>query len=130
MLIGVGVVVYVFGNPDLPMDALPLRLVPRLRKKFPQATFEIKDPNEEWDVPERLIVIDTVVGIDDVQIFRGLNNFARAPRVSMHDFDALTQLRLLQKIGQLKEVAIIGVPPKIEQKKAFEYISALLEKMV
>ena len=114
--------IFIFGNPDLPMDALPLRLVPQLQARFPQHEFLIKDPNEEWEVPEKLIVIDTVKGIESVQVFHGLDAFSRAPRVSMHDFDALTQMRLLQKIGQLKEVAIIGVPPDIGQQPALELV--------
>ncbi|MEK7537467.1 MAG: hypothetical protein AAB619_00640 [Patescibacteria group bacterium] len=122
-------IIYVFGNPDLPVDALPIRLVPQLRAKFPQATFAIKDPNEEWDVPERLIVIDTVKGIDEVKEFNGLDSFASAPRVSMHDFDALTQLRLLQKLGKLKEITIIGVPPETKDNEALEAVVALLEKI-
>lgn len=121
--------VFVFGNPDLPMDALPLRLVPKLRAKFPQMMFEVKDPNEEWDVPERLIVIDTVKGIDDVKEFHGLDSFASVPRVSMHDFDALTQLRFLQKLGTLKEVTIIGVAPEMDDAKAYTDVSALLLRL-
>ena len=83
-------------------------------------------PNEEWDVPERLIVIDTVKGIDQVQVFHGLETFSRAPRVSMHDFDALTQMRLLQKLGKLKEVTIIGVPPEIDEAEALKSVEQLL----
>lgn len=121
-------IIFVFGNPDLQMDALPLRLVPQLQAKFPKHEFLIKDPNEEWDVPEKLVVIDTVRGINEVTKFDGLGSFASAPRVSMHDFDALTQLRFLHKLGKLKEVTIIGVPPKLDKRKAFDNISALLEK--
>lgn len=118
--------VFVFGNPDLPIDSLPLRLVPQLKKIFPQHEFLIKDPNEEWGVPERLIVIDTVKGIDQVKEFHGLDSFSSAPRVSMHDFDALTQLRFLQKLGKLKEVTIIGVSPDIHEQQALASVTALL----
>lgn len=128
--VGAAMTIFIFGNPDLPMDALPLRLVPQLRAKFPQATFAIKDPNEEWDVPERLIVIDTVKGINEVKEFHGLDAFSSAPRVSMHDFDALTQLRFLQKLEKLKEVTIIGVPPEMDEQKALEDIVSLLKKIV
>lgn len=115
--------IFVFGNPDLPEDALPLRLVPQLRQKFPDLTFEIKDPNEEWDVPERLVVIDTVKGIASVQVFTTLDTFSATPRVTMHDFDALTQMRLLQKLGKLKQVSIIGIPPDIEEQSALASVT-------
>jgi Ni,Fe-hydrogenase maturation factor len=120
------VTVYVFGNPDLPGDTLPIRILPRLQQRFPEATFEFKDPNEEWDVPERLIVIDTVQGIGEVQLFRGLESFSRTPRVSMHDFDALMQLRLLEKIGKLKEVIVIGVPPEGDEAHVLQSVEEAL----
>lgn len=103
--------VFVFGNPDLPGDALPLMILPRLRERFPGSTFETKDPNEEWEVPEHLTVIDTVQGIDRVTAFPSLELFDRTPNLTVHDFDALSQLRLLQKLGKLKSVRVIGVPP-------------------
>jgi len=120
--------VYVLGNPDLPEDSLPVRLVPALRKACPDCIFEIKDPNEEWDVPERLTIIDTIVGIDSVQMFHDLDAFERTPRVSLHDFDALMQLRLLKKLGKLKEITVIGVPPAMEAQKALEAVIPFLHR--
>ena len=102
--------VYIFGNPDLPEDSLPLQLLPTLRKNFPDIKFEALDPNEEWDPPEELTVIDTVVGINEVTVYDNLETFSNTPRVTMHDFDALTNLRYLQKLGKIKKVKIIGVP--------------------
>lgn len=114
--------VYVFGNPDVPEDALPIRLVPELRKSCPNITFEVKDPNEEWDVPERLVVIDTIIGSDGIRVFEDLDGFERSPRVSMHDFDALTQLRLLQKLGKVKTVTVIGVPSAMDEAEALRSV--------
>jgi len=115
-------IIYIFGNPDLPMDSLPLRLLPQLRKQFPDITFEVKDPNEDWDVTEDLVVIDTAVGVKDVTVFNDLNSFTPAPRLSMHDFDALANMRLLQKIGKIKTVKIIGVPPEMGEEEAMEKV--------
>lgn len=121
--------VFIFGNPDLPQDALPLRLMPELRAKFPSITFAVKDPNEEWDVPPHLVVIDTVVGIDHVQEFEDLQPFVRSPRVSLHDFDALAQLRFLQKLGKLQQVTVIGVPPTITSIEASAAVTAALSRL-
>jgi len=114
--------VFVFGNPDLKMDSLPLRLLPELRRRLPATEFLVKDPNEEWDVPEELTIIDTVVGIAGPRLFPTLNDFAAAPRLTMHDFDAFANLRLLQKIGRLKSVRIIGLPPHFEEATAADFI--------
>ena len=114
--------VFIFGNPELPGDSLPLRLLPELKKLRPDVVFEIKDPNEEWDVPPELTVIDTVVGVTEPRVFASLDAFAAAPRLTMHDFDAYANLRLLQKLGRLKSVRVVGLPPDIEPRTALEFV--------
>lgn len=118
--------IFVFGNIDLEMDNLPLRILPELCKKFPEIEFVVKDPNEEWEVPEELVVLDTAVGIKEVTIFESLEKFSKVPRVGMHDFDALTNLRLLQKLGKIKKIKIIAVPQNISESEAIEKISEIL----
>ena len=39
--------VLVLGNPLIPEDSLPLKLLPKLRKKFPRIEFVEFDPNED-----------------------------------------------------------------------------------
>ncbi len=103
--------VFIFGNPDLPEDSLPLRLLPALRAAFPDVAFEVLDPNEEWEVPRHVVIIDTVVNLAEVAVFHDLSAFIAAPRVTCHDFDAYANLLLLKKLGKIEEVTIIGVPP-------------------
>jgi Ni,Fe-hydrogenase maturation factor len=122
--------IYVFGNPDLKMDSLPIRILPELRRKFPQIEFEIKDPNEEWEnLPEELVIIDTTIGIEKITIFDSLEKFAPAPRVSMHDFDTLANLRYLKKLGKIKKVKIIGIPYDIKKSEAIKKISKIISEM-
>jgi hypothetical protein len=119
---------YIFGNIDLPNDSLPLRILPELEEKFPEIDFYIKDPNEDWVVEDHINIIDTVVGIDDVTIFDGLEKFSAVSRVSVHDFDALTNLRLLQKLGKIKSVKIIGLPGEMAESEALKKVSALISQ--
>ena len=118
--------IYIFGNPDLPADSLPLKILPELRNKFPQLQFEVKDPNEEWDVPEELTIIDTVEGIEKVTIFDDLAKFVRVPRLTLHDFDALSNLLYLQKLGKLKKIKIIGLLPMAPPDEVLKVVSAIL----
>ncbi len=118
--------IFIFGNPDLPFDSLPLRILPRLKEKFPGIQCIMVDPNEEWNAPEEMVVIDTVTGIEKVTVLNGLERFTAAPRVTMHDFDALAQLRYLQKLGKIKKVTVLGVPPTISEDEAYEGVSATL----
>lgn len=118
--------VFVFGNPDLAQDSLALQILPELQKEFPQTEFIVQDPNEEWEVPEELIIIDSVVGIARVQVFDSLKEFTTSPRLTLHDFDALTNLRYFQKLGKLKKITIVGLPPLMPEKEALAKTKAVL----
>lgn len=107
--------IIVFGNPDLKMDSLPVRLLPRLRSARPDLDFRHLDPNEEWDLPADITVIDTVMGLDRPRVFETLDAFQSGPRLTMHDFDAYMNLRLLMKLGRLRSVRIIGLPPTLTE---------------
>lgn len=123
--------VFVFGNPDVPQDSLPVRLLPALRKKFPAIDFQVKDPNEEWEISENevLTIIDSAEGIREVTVFDSLERFVAAPRLTMHDFDALANLRLLQKLGKIKKIKVIGIPPAMPEQEALQKISAALSDL-
>jgi len=66
--------IYIFGNPDLDFDSLPFRILPELKKRFPKIDFETKDPNEELEMPEELVIIDTVKGIKQPHVFSKLSD--------------------------------------------------------
>ncbi len=114
--------VFVFGNPDLPADSLPLRLVPSLAAAFPQIEFATLDPNEDWDVPSHMHIIDTVAGLSEPAVFTDLGAFVAAPRLTCHDFDAYANLLLLKKLGKLTAVTIYGLPPEYDQNHAFVWL--------
>ncbi|MFA6105658.1 MAG: hypothetical protein WC725_03645 [Patescibacteria group bacterium] len=119
--------VFVFGNPDLKMDSVPLKIITELKNHFKDFDFITVDPNEEWEVPENLYIIDTVVGIKSPMIFNSLLTFKRAPNVTMHDFDAYANLRWLQKIGKLKDIKIYGLPPNILETEAMNFLKKYLK---
>lgn len=122
--------IYVFGNADFLFDSLPFRLLPALRKRFPHTTFEVKDSNEEWDIPDTLIMIDAVKGLGHVAEFSDLKNFSESPRISLHDFDIGSYLKYLKKLGKLKKIKIIGIPPMISEKKALEEVSVKIRSIL
>lgn len=122
--------VIVFGNPDLPMDALPLRMIPALQRQFPDVDFRVLDPNEDWNIPPDIIVFDTVVGISEPQIFHGLEDFHQTGKTSVHDFDAYMNITLLRKIGKLNTVSIVGVPPGRKEEEVLEAVTTLLKSFL
>lgn len=121
--------IYIFGNPDLEIDSLPIKLLPDLQKLYPHISFILKDPNEEWDIPPEMVVIDTALGLDKITVFNDLDSFHSGPHLSMHDFDALTNLRYMKKLGKLKKIKIIGIPPEIEKDVALEEIGKIIKNL-
>lgn len=119
--------IFVFGNPDIQKDSLPLKILPALREKFPAVDFRTKDPNEDFELPEGAVIIDAVAGLTAPRVFSSLDEFAPPPHVTLHDFDLWSHLRLLEKLGKLPErLRIIGLPPEISEKKAIDCLANFL----
>ena len=116
------------GNPDLPQDSLPLRLRPQLVKEFPRINFVIQDPLEEWPVKDRLIIIDTVEGLNEVRVFTSLDDFGATPLVTMHDFDLKNELSLRAKLWKLPPFVIIGLPPQLSAAEAIRQLKPVLSQ--
>jgi len=120
--------VYVFGNPDLEMDSLPIQMIPEMQRLFPEETFLVLDPNEDWgNLPNPMVIIDTVVGIKEPRLFDSLTGFEAPPKCSTHDFDAYENLRFLKKLGKLNEVKILGIPAGIEKGEALNFVGKTLQ---
>ncbi len=124
--------IYVLGNPLVKEDSLPLKLVPRLQKLFPQISFVIVDPNEDFPPREErdLIILDTVLGIKKPMIL-DLNSFEAKKKtpVSPHDYDLLLHLLLLKKTSKINSVKIISVPPSSKIESVLKVIVSLINQL-
>lgn len=120
--------VYVLGNPLDSHDRLPMKLLPQLREQCPQFEFTILDPTEElpFEKTLNLILIDTVIGIDKVTIFHDLSSFSLSPRISVHDYDLPLNLGILTKLGKIKDITVIGVPPEGNESQILKEIVDVL----
>ena len=121
--------IYVFGNPLLPFDSLPLKLIPELKKRFPKIEFLTIDPNENLKpINKELIIIDTVADIEKVTIFKDLKRLKTEKIYSAHDLDLAFNLKILEKIGELKNTVIFGVPQNIKKSEALEQLTRLIRE--
>lgn len=122
-----GVRVYIFGNPLLPFDSLPLKLAPRLADALPEFEFVIADPNENLRPENKeLFIIDTIEGIDKVVVIDDIDKIKIEKIYSLHDFDLGYNLKLLQKLGELERVKIFGVPMEGDEEKLLKQLIKLL----
>lgn len=122
--------IYIFGNPLLDFDNLPIKLAPDLREEFPELEFEVVDPNENMHPTDGvLIIIDTVINIDEPVLIDDIDDLELSPRYSMHDLDLAFNLKLLKKIGKLDKAFIIGLPPAIDQALALQETIRIIRKI-
>jgi Ni,Fe-hydrogenase maturation factor len=121
----------VFGNLLAQKDNLALKLLPRLRKEIPNIEFKEFDPTEnlEAEIQDgKLFILDVVEGINKIMIIKDIGQLKTDKIYSMHDFDLGFNLKLLKKIGKLKEIEIIGLPINMNEKEAVKEIKKILNQ--
>jgi Ni,Fe-hydrogenase maturation factor len=120
-------IIHIFGNPLLDFDNLPLKFAPKLQKLFPEIDFVIADPNENLKlVNKELIIIDTVEDTKDVALIDDIKKLQTQKLYSLHDFDLGFNLKLLQKIGDLEKIKIIGVPMKGNEREILRQLEKII----
>ncbi len=110
----------VFGNQDLEQDNAAIKLIPWLKKKYPESDIKIEDPAEGLKPPPAggWIIVDACEGINKIIEFEDLDKFESLRRVGVHDYEVMTELKLLKKLGKIKKLKIIAVPiPKQVRRK-------------
>ena len=125
--------VSVFGNPDLEKDNLIVRLLLRLKNKFPEVEFRVEDPVEGLKPPPAAagwVIIDVGEGVDKITVIDDVDKIEEKRRVSLHDYGLGMELKLLRKIGRIKKLKIIVVPMKMEEDKALKEIIKVLREII
>jgi len=124
--------VSVFGNPDLKDDSLVVRLVPKLKKKLPGVKFRVEDPVEGLRPPEDglWVILDVAKGIKGVRVVNDLDKLIDERRVSLHDYDVGMELKLLKKLGRVKNLKIVAVPMGMGEKEALKILLENLRRLV
>lgn len=122
--------VSVFGNPLVDKDSLPLKILPKLKKKFPDIDFVIEDPTETLDPPRgEWWILDSVEGINDVTVLDDLSKLDFTNRVSVHDYDLSFDLKLLQKLGKLGRFNIIAIPITMNEDLVLNKLKTVLSEI-
>lgn len=122
--------IYVLGNPLVKVDSLPLQLLTQLRKKFEKISFIELDPTESFPEEEHFIIIDTVLNASKVVLLNNIDDIQFHTQFSLHDFDLGFNLKLLKKLGKIKKVSIIGIPPNIKKEEALEEIEKIIPSLL
>lgn len=124
--------IYMLGNPLLEQDSLPVRILPELKKLFPNINFSEIDPTEEFPDEENLIIIDTEMNTNKVRILDKLEDIEKiqsSPALSLHDFDLGFQLKLAKKLGKINKITLICVPSESKEEKLLEELKPIIDAM-
>jgi len=123
--------VSVFGNLLVKKDSLPLKILPKLEKQFPDIEFVVEDPTESLHpTKDEWWILDCADGISEVMVLDDLSKLDFMSRVSVHDYDLAFDLKLLLKLKKLPKVKIIAVPLAMKEKEAFRKVVELIQEKI
>lgn len=97
---------YVFGNPALREDAFAIEVASALGIPFRHA----HSPDDLLEADGDIEILDVVRGIVDPIIIEDVSRLRTRPMLSLHDFDVGYFLTLMDRLGMLGRIRIIGVP--------------------
>ena len=119
--------IYVFGNKDDKKDKVAFEVADSLKKIIQDIEFRGIKPNEDlpFENEEDIILMDGIMGLNEVALIENTDKFDLGPKNSVHDFDLAFQLKYLKKIGKIGKVKIIGLP--IEGKVKIEEIIEVIK---
>lgn len=121
--------VLVFGNRLINKDSVPLMLIPKLKKEFPDIDFVEFDSIEDIENEGSIIyILDSVENIDKVTIIKDIDRIEISKHLyTMHDMDLGYTLKLMKKVNMIDEIVIFGIPIKGITKS--EILNQLKEKI-
>lgn len=104
--------IYCFGSDIIEGDAIAFDAADSISDSIEGIRFvKIKDPTELYGMKlDDIIIMDAVKGIYFVNVFEDLSKLKSNNPVSAHDFDLSMFLQLMQTMGNIKQVKIIGLP--------------------
>ena len=120
--------VFCFGNEFLENDSLAKEIADEL--VIDDVEFiKCDSPDEIFLEEGRIVILDVVEGIDDVMLIEDINKLSDDGICSLHDFDLRYFLKLKDKIGQIDNIKIIGIPMKGDKEELKKKIEEKIEKM-
>ena len=116
---------FVVGNALVEKDNIALRIMPMLKKAFPDVEFVELDPNEDVE-EEEVNIIDAAEGVDDVVLLNDLEKIYTPNIHTMHDFGIGMYLKILMEAGLIRKVNIIAIPTDMKENDAFRKVKDII----
>jgi len=121
----------VFGNSLVKKDSLPIRLLPELKQAFPEIEFKEFDAIEDLQNEGKILyILDSVEGINKVEVITNIDLLLVNKIYSVHDFDLGYVLKLMKKMGMVEQVTIFGVPPNMRKDQAVKQLRQKIDSIL
>ena len=116
-----------FGNEYVKGDDLALKLADSLNISGVEFV-KCQSLQDLEQVNDDVAIIDTVIGINKVEVINNIDDLELGKMYSLHDFDLGFHLKLMKELGKIKSVKIIGVPSSMDFEDVKNSITNLLSK--
>jgi len=113
--------VYCFGNEFLENDTLAKEIADEIQIEGVEFV-KCDSPDDIVLEQDEIIILDVVEGIEKVILIEDIDQLKDNEIFSLHDFDLSFFLQLMEKIGQINKIKIIGIPMKGDKEEIKEGI--------
>lgn len=117
--------VYCFGNEFVEGDSLAKQIADKL--KIEGFEFIKCDSPDILLDKKDILIMDVVKGIKKPIVIEDINQLKEKRLCSLHDFDLGFFLQLLNEIGKLGKIKIIGIPQEGNEEEIIEKIKEILK---
>ncbi len=97
-----------------------------LKKKFDFDFSSSPDLMVKQAEKNKIVIVDVVKNLDKVQEITDIDQLESNGSVSAHDFDLAFYLLLLQRLGNTKNISVIGIPYGCKKSKAVSEVQKIL----
>ncbi|MEK6968507.1 MAG: hypothetical protein AABX51_07820 [Nanoarchaeota archaeon] len=104
--------IMIFGNEDFEYDNGAIKLIGFLKETLPEySVFRASRPEQLMDFIGRdFIILDVAKGIEKPIAITDVDDIKYAMKVTAHDMDLASFLKILKEVGELTKVKIVAIP--------------------
>jgi len=102
----------VFGSEDYSFDNGAVKLIKYLTKQLPGWKInKLLRPEQLMQfIGTDFVILDVAEGMDKPTLIMNLENIGYESKVTSHDFDLASFLKILNELGQIRNVNIVAIP--------------------
>jgi hypothetical protein len=103
---------FIFGSKDFSFDNGAVKLASHIKKELPRWTIKklIRPDQLMENIGEDFVILDVAEGIDKPTLITDLENIEYQSKITAHDLDLASFLKILKSVGQLHNINIIAIP--------------------